>query len=523
VTHRHSRTGPRSTISAPHRLRRLAVIAMTVSVLAACTSSPSPQLPAPPKEPVTLAASSESVMVMGTTPEEVTARASQALFDSSPAAIMVDAGAIGDLPAAGIPVLLVSAQASPGATPSGVESAANIAAVDAELDRLGADTVLALGPHATAVAQGLGVTVVSEAGALPEFERAEGKPATLVITAGPAESGLDEATTAVVAATSAAAGATHVPTTSGDPRATRESVDVIAGATPTRVIGVGAGLGDQQQLADRVEAAATGTQLPGGGQTHHPGKLYVALYGHPGAPSLGVLGEQDLDASVQRAKEHARDYEGLTGNVSVPMFEIITTVALADPSPNGNYTREVDPETIRPWAERAGAEGIYVVLDLQPGRADLLDQARKYESLLRLPNVGLAIDPEWKLGPTQRPLQQIGSVQAEEINRVSEWLAGLTADQNLPQKLFILHQFQARMIPDRDRVVTDHDELQTLIHVDGQGAQPDKQATWAVIKQNAPPNVVWGWKNFYDEDQPTLTPQQTVEQVDPTPVMISYQ
>ena len=48
--------------------------------------------------------------------------------------------------------------------------------------------------------------------------------------------------------------------------------------------------------------------------------------------------------------------------------------------------------------------GFYVVLDLQPGRASLLDQARTYEPLLAMPNVGLALDAEWKLQPGQVPL-----------------------------------------------------------------------------------------------------------------------
>jgi hypothetical protein len=34
--------------------------------------------------------------------------------------------------------------------------------------------------------------------------------------------------------------------------------------------------------------------------------------------------------------------------------------------------------------------------------------------------------------------------------------------------------------------------------------------------------VWWGWKNFYDEDQPTFTPGETVE-VAPSPRFISYQ
>ena len=39
-------------------------------------------------------------------------------------------------------------------------------------------------------------------------------------------------------------------------------------------------------------------ELPGGGRVLFPGRRLVALYGHPGAPSLGVLGEQGVAAAV---------------------------------------------------------------------------------------------------------------------------------------------------------------------------------------------------------------------------------
>lgn len=509
------------------RAARVLAAAVAVGALAACSGSgDGSPLPAQRDDQVALSASTDSAMVEGQSAEDVTARVSASLFESAPAAILVDSTGLEGLAAtateAGIPVLAISDDQT-GTNLGSPAPSPDAGPLDAELDRLGAETVLALGPRATEVAGGLGVEVVAEAGQLPDITPAERESNALLVTAHPATSGLDDTTTAAVEATAGAARAAYVRVASGDPRETEESVTTIAEAKPERTVGVGAGLGSPEQLASRVATAATGVQLPGGGQLPAAEKLYVALYGHPGAGVLGVLGEQDLDGSVERAREHAAPYEDLTDKQVLPMFEIITTVALGDPSPNGNYTNEVDPEFLRPWVERAGEEGIYVVLDLQPGRADLLDQAQKYESLLSLPHVGLAIDPEWKLKPDQRPLQVIGGVQAEEINRVSDWLAGLTRENNLPQKLLVLHQFRLDMLPDRENIKTDHDELQVLIHVDGQGGQGAKQGTWSVMRQDPPENVVWGWKNFYDEDQPMLTPSQTIDQVDPTPVMISYQ
>jgi hypothetical protein len=141
--------------------------------------------------------------------------------------------------------------------------------------------------------------------------------------------------------------------------------------------------------------------LPGGGQVLFPMRRLVALYGHPGDPSLGALGEQDLRTSIARARKVARQYRRLSSVPVIPAFEIIATVAEAHPGPDGSYSYESPLSLLGPWVKQATAAGMYVVLDLQAGRASLLAQAKRYEPLLKLPNVGLALDPEWKLGPRQ--------------------------------------------------------------------------------------------------------------------------
>jgi len=165
---------------------------------------------------------------------------------------------------------------------------------------------------------------------------------------------------------------------------------------------------------------------------------------------------------------------------------------------------------------------MYVILDLQPGRASLLAQARRYQSLLRLPDVGLALDPEWKLQPRQLPLQQIGGVSIKEVNSVIRWLAGLTARNRLPQKLLILHQFRLSMILGEQRLDTRQQDLAILIHMDGQGSPASKQQTWEAVTRAAPPGVFFGWKDFYVKDHPMLGPWQTINR-SPRLSMISYQ
>lgn len=336
------------------------------------------------------------------------------------------------------------------------------------------------------------------------------------------------AASVVAAATARAAGVPVVDVPGGDPRATSASVQALTGATT--VLAVGPSFGDAARLGPRVAAAATGVELPGGGQLVFPaagsapgvtGKKYVALYGTPGTPSLGVLGEQDVPATIARAQQTAAPYDALTDDTVVPTLEIIATVASAGPEADGSYSRPRSVEDLRPLVEAAAAAGQAVVIDLQPGRTDFVTQAQQYAELLAYPHVGLALDPEWRLKPDQVHLRQIGSVGIDEVNATADWLAQFTRERQLPQKMFLLHQFSLRMITERERLDTSHDELAMIIHADGQGSQPAKAGTWATLRQGAPA-VHWGWKNFYDEDLPMLDPAQTYA-VQPVPDLVTYQ
>lgn len=300
------------------------------------------------------------------------------------------------------------------------------------------------------------------------------------------------------------------PSSAGVPRGTSSLPAVIPTPTPTAT------------PSPTPTAAVPPAELPGGGRVLFPGRRLVALYGHPGAASLGVLGEQGVAAAVERARRVARPYRRLSDVPVVPAFEIIATVAQRSKGADGDYSGESSVRSLRPWVEAAGRAGMLVVLDLQPGRADLLDQAQRYRSLLRLPYVGLAVDPEWKLQRGQEPLGQIGSIDAAEINRTSAWLAGLVRSEALPQKLFVVHQFRLSMIGREQLLVADRPELAVLVHMDGQGGSVQKEATWDSVRHARPAGTRLGWKNFYDEDHPTYSPAETMNR-HPRPAMVSYQ
>ncbi|MCF8588708.1 hypothetical protein [Gordonia liuliyuniae] len=423
---------------------------------------------------------------------------SRTLFDSAPAAVVLGADA--------------SAAEVQRARDTAVENrlpmfevGRDVHAVRDELARLRTVGLIEMGD-----VPDLGVPVSDDAPAPAVVSAVAGQDALVLVAGGP-----DAVTTAESAGTSV------VGLPVGDARATGESVAALKSDEGRPVVAIGA-FGDEKTFAGQVDAARTVPELPGGGQLVFPGRRVVALYGSPGSADLGPLGAQGVDESIRRVKRMTRPYDALSDVPVVPAFEIIATVASADPGSRGDYTNMLDPATLRPWIDAAEKAGVYVTLDLQPGRMDFLTQAKKYRGLLRRPNVGLALDPEWRLKPNQKHLTQIGSVEPAEVNRTADWLAGLVRSENLPQKAFVLHQFDAAMLGDRRLIDTSHPELATVIHADGHGTPSVKMETWRRIIAGLPPNVWLGWKNFYTEDKPMFSPRHTLR-VNPEPWFVSYQ
>jgi hypothetical protein len=500
--------------------RRWAALAVALAVAAGVTSCASAAAPPARRVPARLVSRTRRpaavTTVLSGPPDAIAAGAAQSFFASAPVIVLADPGhpaavvaAAADAVRAHAPLLLTAAAGQALIGP----------ALQAQIRALKPRAVLAVGVPGGDLAASLpGIRVVTNPARLPTTT----PPAPLGQVALLVRQGYDGAGAVAAVGTARAAGARVITVTGRDPQTDPAAITALAAMRPRQVVAIGAGFGPAGLLAPRVAVAETGTQLPGGGQVLFPGHRLVALYGHPGTPSLGALGEQGLRASIQRARMLAAAYRPMSGVPVVPAFEIIATVAEAFPGPNGSYSYETPVAVLRPWVRRAIAAHLYVILDLQAGRASLLAQARMYAPLLRLPDVGLAIDPEWKLLPKQVPLRQIGSVSAGQVNGVARWLAALTARYRLPQKLLVLHQFMLSMISGEQRLDTRYSDLAILIHMDGQGTPSNKDQTWDAVTAAAPRGVFFGWKNFFVKDHPMLDPQETMART-PQPVMISYQ
>jgi hypothetical protein len=272
--------------------------------------------------------------------------------------------------------------------------------------------------------------------------------------------------------------------------------------------------------------AAPRPLLPRGGREIFPHRTVVAHYGTAATARLGVLGEGTPEQAAARLEQSAAPFAAAGGRPVLPAFELITTVARRAPGDDGTYSAPIADADVQRFLDVARAEGMLLILDFQPGLASFLDQVKRYERFLVQPEVGVALDPEWVLKPGQLPGEQIGATDAATVNAVSQYLSDLTVARDLPEKLFVLHQFRAFMIPDRDQVV-DRPGLATVLHVDGFGPPGSKRETYATLSLEdgaARPGgqLHNGFKLFYDEDTDLMTPAQTMA-LTPRPELVSYQ
>ena len=260
-------------------------------------------------------------------------------------------------------------------------------------------------------------------------------------------------------------------------------------------------------------------ELPRGGRTLLPDYRLVAYYGTIGGPTLGVLGQGTPDQAADALEAQAAAYAGY-GRPVQPVMELIATVAQGSPGADGRYSRAIPADAVARYLDAAHRHGQLLMLDFQPGNGDFVSQIRQYEQFLLDPSVGVAVDPEWRVGPGEVPGTVIGSASAAEVNAAAAYVSALTVENGLPQKAFVIHQFRLSMLPDREAIVP-QDGLAMIIHADGEGSVAAKLASYAALSIPAT-GFSAGFKVFYARDPEVMAPDQVMA-LDPLPDLISYQ
>jgi hypothetical protein len=290
------------------------------------------------------------------------------------------------------------------------------------------------------------------------------------------------------------------------------------------VVGIAAavtGNGDEPEANGPRAAAPEPTpppELPRGGRSILPDKRVVAFYGAPQSPELGALGIGTPDSAARRLTRQARPYERPRRPV-LPALELIAVIANADAGDDGMYRSRQPNGVIRRYLRAARRHEMLLLLDIQPGRSDFFTETTRLERWLREPDVGLAVDPEWRVTAPDVPGQVIGHVDAREVNATSAWLAQLVARHDLPQKLFVVHQFTDDMVD--DSALKRRPELAMVLNADGFGSRPVKVSKYHAFTRAAP-TFHQGFKLFYEEDAGLMTPRQVLR-LRPSPDVVVYE
>jgi hypothetical protein len=249
----------------------------------------------------------------------------------------------------------------------------------------------------------------------------------------------------------------------------------------------------------------------------------VSYYGHPDVPRMGILGAHPTPLAAARSVERlASRYDALNGDRSaLAAFHIVVAVAQRFPGADGSYLGRLDHDRIRSYIEVARDRGMLVFLDVQVGWAEPVDEARRLAPLLEEPFVHLALDPEYATRPDgQPPGSAVGTLDADQVNRVQEWLASLVRDHHLPPKILVIHQFREDMLDRPDRFAR-VDEVELLIDVDGFGPRLGKLSKYQRFGLSDYAERS-GLKLFFDWDVNLLQPHE-LQALDPPPDLVIYQ
>lgn len=243
----------------------------------------------------------------------------------------------------------------------------------------------------------------------------------------------------------------------------------------------------------------------------------VSFYGSPAGPGLGILGELPRDQMHEQLLATVAQFEPLSDRLILPTYHLVTTVA--NPHPPG-YHHHVSLELIERWVAEAKELETAVILDIQPGYADLLVEFDRVEHLLYEPHVHLAIDPEFTMQGGEIPGVNVGQLYASKINQIQARLSEIGAAIGL-NRVLILHQFQPAMLPDKENIA-DYPFVEIVIDGDGVGPAEVKIYNYTTYA-GEPAFEFGGFKIFLtDGDYPIMSPAEVMNLV-PQPVLIIYQ
>ncbi len=231
-----------------------------------------------------------------------------------------------------------------------------------------------------------------------------------------------------------------------------------------------------------------------------------------------VLGRLSPLEAWRRVRTETERYRFPRYRPPIRAFELVVTIATADRGADGLYRFRQSQSTIARYLGAARRANARLVLDIQPGRSPFSSEVKALERWLREPDVDLALDPEWNVGPYGRPGRTDGSVDARTVNGVSDQLTRIARRYRLPQKLLVIHQFRRESVRYESRIRRSS-AVATTLSFDGIGSAGAKSAGYEALSSS---HLFNGFCLFYRLDRGLMSPS-SVMRLDPRPDYVLYQ
>jgi hypothetical protein len=257
-----------------------------------------------------------------------------------------------------------------------------------------------------------------------------------------------------------------------------------------------------------------------------PFKRVVAYYGNFFSKDMGVLGEYPEDQVLSMLASTTAEWAAADPTTPVvPAIQYIAVVAQAGAGKEGKYILRMPDDQIDRALEMAEKVHGLVLLDVQVGKSTLEHELPLLEKYLKMPQVHLAIDPEFSMKYGDPPGRVIGTFDAADVNYAAKYLATLVTAHRLPPKILVVHRFTEDMVTNYKNVQP-LPEVQVVMDMDGWGSQAKKKNTYNRVI-SAEPVQFTGIKLFYKNDlKPPSTGLLTASEVlnlTPSPIYIQYQ
>ena len=257
-----------------------------------------------------------------------------------------------------------------------------------------------------------------------------------------------------------------------------------------------------------------------------PFKRIIAYYGNLYSKKMGILGELPPKEMWAKLDSEVKAWEKADSLTPVqPAIHYIAVVAAGFPGKDGKYRLRMPDDQIDYALALAEEVNGIVFVDLQVGLSDIRTEIPLLEKYLSMPQVHLALDPEFDMPAGSPPGEVIGTMNAADVNWAAEYLAKLVRQYNLPPKILVIHRFTQDMLVHSD-AIQPLPEVQIVIDMDGWGEPAKKKNTYAHVI-TAEPVQFTGFKLFYKNDlKPPSTHLMTPEEIldlTPAPIYIQYQ